>query len=545
MVAIDTEAEGLELTILHFNDVYHISDPSLVAKFATVLKSPSYVMGDESRASLGGKSHAIRVFSGDAFSPSLEAAVLRGDHMAPVLDGLDIDVACYGNHDFDFGEDRLVEIAKQTRFPWTLANAVASGDADGQGRLLAGAHKYVIKDIDGYRIGFFGLAGTLSEKCDFVIAVTHMRLVEDLAVSQSTLSGPEKVDLILGGHDHHVVRRDSSDSNPDPEILQSGHNNDGSAVSYWQDCVRIIKSGTDWRGLSILKLRLGEGGKGEPAILNTSLEDLKELPNYDQIPPSQTILDVLDTTHDKIEKVVTQPLLYTETPLDGRTRVIRSQETNLGNMLADAVRAFYDTDIALVNSGAVRCDRIVECTDGAPLCIRDVIEISPFDNAFVVKRVRGRVLAEALENSVSDAHTDGRFLQLCGIHINLDWKRPEGQRVSGITFHEHDAAAKPLELDHMYTIAMVDFIGSGFDGYTCFKDCETLVDAEGAITDTNMILEIFKSRKDERDGREIADQHTDGIHRARAAIIRKHHGDSGLPIVSPQLEGRVKVQRDK
>lgn len=179
MVAIDTEAEGLELTILHFNDVvsmttielhrrdpcqlvfqYHISDPSLVAKFATVLKSPSYVMGDESRASLGGKSHAIRVFSGDAFSPSLEAAVLRGDHMAPVLDGLDIDVACYGNHDFDFGEDRLVEIAKQTRFPWTLANAVASGDADGQGRLLAGAHKYVIKDIDGYRIGFFGLAGT-------------------------------------------------------------------------------------------------------------------------------------------------------------------------------------------------------------------------------------------------------------------------------------------------------------------------------------------------------------------------------------------------
>lgn len=391
-----------------------------------------------------------------------------------------------------------------------------------------------------------------------------MRLVEDLAVSQSTLSGPEKVDLILGGHDHHAVRRDLSDSNPDPEILQSGHNNDRPAVSDWQDCVRIIKSGTDWKGLSILTLRLGEGGKGEPAILNTSckqcflrirtdthtsdivrqIEDLKELPNYDQIPPSQTILDVLDTTHDKIEKVVTQPLLYTETPLDGRTRVIRSQETNLGNMLADAVRAFYDTDIALVNSGAVRCDRIVECADGAPLCIRDVIEISPFDNAFVVKRVSGRVLAEALENSVSDAHTDGRFVQLCGIHINVDWKRPEGQRVSGITFHEGNAAAKSLDLDRMYTVAMVDFIGSGFDGYTCFQDCKTLVDAEGAITDTNMILEIF-NRKDEKDGREIADQHTDGIHRAKAAIIRKYHSDSGLPIVSPQLEGRIKVMREK
>ncbi len=139
---------------------YHISDSSLVAKFATVLADPSHVMGDELCTNKNGGNHTLRIFSGDAFSPSLEAAVLRGDHMAPVLDSLNIDVACYGNHDFDFGEDRLVEIAQQTCFPWTLANAVAGDGSAGQGRLLAGAHRYVIKEIAGYRIGFFGLAGT-------------------------------------------------------------------------------------------------------------------------------------------------------------------------------------------------------------------------------------------------------------------------------------------------------------------------------------------------------------------------------------------------
>lgn len=58
---------------------------------------------------------------------------------------------------------------------------------------------------------------------------------------------------------------------------------------------------------------------------------------------------------------------YTQTsPSEGRTRLVCREETNLGNMLADATRAFYSCDIALVNSGG-----------GAPLCIRDVIEICP------------------------------------------------------------------------------------------------------------------------------------------------------------------------
>ncbi|KAM3432851.1 hypothetical protein NHJ13734_006702 [Beauveria thailandica] len=560
----------MDLTILHFNDVYHIADSELVAKFASVLADPSHVTGEDSSSS----GLVLRVFSGDAFSPSLEAAVLRGDHMAPLLNGLNIDVACYGNHDFDFGEHRLMELTSQIAFPWTLANVVApTQDAGGGGgRLLAGAHEYVIKNVAGYKLGFFGLAGSdwpsncqhlpectisdpatvakriathlrLAEKCNVVIAVTHMRLLEDLETLNETLSGPEKIDLILGGHDHYVVRRDPSDTNTNPEVIQSGIDLEGVAMTECDGDFRIIKSGTDWRGLSIIRLRLGSKDEDEPAILGISLRqiaDLKNLSNYSQIPASRPILDILQTTHSKIEQVVTQPLFRTTSPLDGRAHIIRSQETNLGNMLADAVRAFYDTDIGFVNSGAVRCDRIVEFDNGAPLCVRDVIEISPFDNAFVVKRVNGRVLLQALENSVSDAHTDGRFLQLCGLSMKLDWRRLEGSRVSEVTFHPRGGKCQPLDLDRMYTVTMVDFIGSGFDGYTCFRDCETLVDAEGAITDTNMLLEIFKMSKDDANQSRVADQHEEGIRRARAAVISGYHSEDGLPIVSPVLENRIR-----
>lgn len=84
---------------------------------------------------------------------------------------------------------------------------------------------------------------------------------------------------------------------------------------------------------------------------------------------------VLASIHNRVDSLVQEPLLHTYTPLEGRSSIVRSQETNLGNMLADAVREFYDTDIAFFNSGAIRCDRLLDSTlpGDRPLRVRDVI----------------------------------------------------------------------------------------------------------------------------------------------------------------------------
>lgn len=113
-----------------------------------------------------------------------------------------------------------------------------------------------------------GLARNLriAEKCDFVIAITHMRLVEDLAVSVATLSGDEKVDLILGGHDHEVICRLAGDLNRDPSLMVEGRD-DKSVVSQelvtsTKGKVRIVKSGTDWRSYSRVDLLVTRDSKG-------------------------------------------------------------------------------------------------------------------------------------------------------------------------------------------------------------------------------------------------------------------------------------------
>lgn len=129
-----------------------MTDETLIARFASVVENSDILDPDSDTSSSSGP--PLRIFSGDVFSPSLEAAVLRGEHMTSLLNTLNIDVACYGNHDFDFGEDRLRELSRLTNFPWTLTNAVQDG------RLLAEAKPYVVKHVQGYIFGFFGLAGT-------------------------------------------------------------------------------------------------------------------------------------------------------------------------------------------------------------------------------------------------------------------------------------------------------------------------------------------------------------------------------------------------
>lgn len=137
----------------------------------------------------------------------------------------------------------------------------------------------------------------------------------------------------------------------------------------------------------------------------------------------------------------------------------------------------------------------------------------------------GRVILKALENSVSDARTDGRFLQLSGLSILVDLRRHEGARIMKATL----SSGIPLSMDIMYTVTMVSFIAEGFDGYSLFKDTETLVGVEGAMTDTSLMLRIFRG----------PDLNTtdEMIDRARSALIVGEEG--GLPLVRPGMEKRI------
>ena len=269
---------------------------------------------------------------------------------------------------------------------------------------------------------------------------------------------------------------------------------------------------------------------------------------------------MLEEIHRRVGKRVQKPLLHSAVPLDGRNFAIRSQETNLGNMLADAVRAFYDTEVGFFNGGGVRSDLILKATvpDGEPLLVRDIIskpdhlshliktdkittkDICPFGNSLVVKRLTGEAIRLALENSVSDKHTDGRFLQISGLRMVASWQRPEGSRVVDIFLEKPDGRFEPLELARTYTVTMPGFIAQGFDGFSWFPQMETIVGEEAAMTDSGLLLAMLGHSEELAEGGSDHNAHATGIERARTLTIVGQNPSDFLPIVSPVVEDRIK-----
>ncbi|KAG6373631.1 Metallo-dependent phosphatase-like protein [Boletus reticuloceps] len=530
-----------ELSFLHFNDVYHITQSTALGRLSHVFRNAKDVPEAE---------RPITIFSGDAFSPSLESAVTKGKHMIPILNHLLVDVACYGNHEFDFGEDVLVNLSQGCTFPWLLANVVHA-----DGRLMATAQEYLVLEKKGYRIGFFGLAGTdwpsncqhlpvdctilepvsvaqqitgslrSTQAVDIVIAITHMRHEEDIHLAKSC----ESIDLILGGHDH--------------ELAVHGVNVKAMDDTF-EGKIKLIKSGTDFRSYSSIKMWVSR--KHGEALLECIRGGLTAFTLENDLPDDSGMHDILAELHARMADAVDMPLFHSAVPLDGRTSVVRTEETNVGNMLADAVRAYYNTDIAFINSGSLRCDRVI---DAGVITVKDMIGayhyILPFDNQFVVKRLRGRAIAEALENAAC-VIIDGRFFQVSGIAFNIDTQAPVGSRVHRVYLAPghtcgaptSSASKFPLDGDGEYTVSMVAFIAKGFDGYTLFKDVPTLIDEEGAMRDSSLLLQVFRRKTHDIYERESAAS----IDRARAAIILGGTPD-GLPFVSPSVQGRIRYTR--
>lgn len=109
------------------------------------------------------------------------------------------------------------------------------------------------------------------QECDFVIAVTHMRLTEDLSVSKATEYGDDRIDLLFGGHDHNVVCRFAGDTDENPEIMIQGMTNSDGATTEGkmidvEGDVRIIKSGTDWRSYSVANLIVKRERDGKASL---------------------------------------------------------------------------------------------------------------------------------------------------------------------------------------------------------------------------------------------------------------------------------------
>ncbi len=99
-------------------------------------------------------------------------------------------------------------------------------------------------------------------------------------------------------------------------------------------------------------------------------------------------------------------------------------ESNLGNLIADAMREAAGADIALMNSGGIRTD-----IPRGSITLEQLYTLLPFDNVLVSMDLTGRQLLQVLEEGARGLHG---ILQVSGLRVTADLTRPTGQRIVGV-----------------------------------------------------------------------------------------------------------------
>ena len=168
--------------------------------------------------------------------------------------------------------------------------------------------------------------------------------------------------------------------------------------------------------------------------------------------------------------------------------MVRSRETAIGNLVADALRAAAQADIAITNGGGIRANR--EYPAGTKLTRRDVLSELPFGNRSVASMISGAAVRAALENGLSQVENKtGRFPQVSGLTLVYDPTKPAGQRLVSVL-----VGGQPLDEAKTYKIATNDYMLKGGDGYTSLRGTTKDFDVSGNLM-ANDVMDFAQKQK--------------------------------------------------
>jgi 5'-nucleotidase / UDP-sugar diphosphatase len=333
-------AESAKISFLHVNDVYEISAKRGVGGMAQL---QSLLKAERAKGHM-----TVTTLGGDLISPSVMSGLTKGSQMITMMNAIGVDLAGLGNHEFDFGDDVLKKRLSESKFTWLATNTMGS-----DGKPFGGMDSYAMREVGGYKIGFFSLltteTGHLSspgnvkfldaaetaknavaalrkQGANFVVAITHLDLAEDRAIARKTRG----LDVILGGHDH------------DQMMIYEGK-------------TLILKAGYDGHYLAIADLTLSS--KEKRGKMRYSFRPEVRMLTTAGVKPDAEIAAIVDGFNKELDASLDVAIGKTSLALDSKRANVRTKETTWGNLIADALKAETGADIGFANGGGIRGDR--------------------------------------------------------------------------------------------------------------------------------------------------------------------------------------------
>lgn len=469
-----------QIVILHTNDVHGAIDG--YAKVAA-LKAEYEAKGAE----------VLLMDAGDYIQGTTSVSVSKGATAVELMNLAGYDLATLGNHEFDYGMDNLQTILEKAEFGVVAANIQLNGKA------AFDANK-VFELADGTKVGVFGLATpetatkanpamikgvtflagdelyacaeqqvkALTEAgCDYIICLGHLGIDSESEPNRSidVLSKVTGIDVFIDGHSHS-----------DYEAVKAATNGTGKVGD-----TLITSTGTAAANVGVVTI-------SKDGITVSSVD----LSKYEG--SVKAVADRAAAIKAEIEAEYGAVFAKTEVDLNGeRDPGNRTEETNLGDLIADAILWQASKDgslpvakenvVAITNGGGIRAS-----IAKGDITKNDVNTVLPFGNTVTYVTVTGEVLLEALEASTyCTPEAVGAFPQVAGIEFTVDTSKAydQGEQYPDSTYYGPKSInrvtitsinGKDFDPKATYVVVTNDFMAAGGDTYYAFTTSANIVD---------------------------------------------------------------------
>ncbi len=457
-VSGDKEGKAKTVDIISFNDFHGnvAEDVSATGKNVGMSK-----LVGAAKTALEVNPNTIIVAGGDSYQGTAISNLTYGAPVSEMMKAMGLLASAVGNHEFDWGADKIQGWAKAGNFTFLASNIYNTST----GKPVEWAKPYIITEKGGIKIAFIGLAhpdtpsltkaeyvtglefrnpasaaqewidylksGKAAEgKPDIIIALTHLDSAQD-----------EKTNVITGNAAELCKKVKGLDG------VISAHSH--LTVSGMVNNVPVVQG--SYNGRAFAKLTVVLDPKGKVVTVEPSVDQIYT--NKNNIIPDTETSEVYSKYDNELKPVLGEKI-GTAAAEFTHDRNTKGDVTLLGKWACDVMKKETGVQIAIQNGGGLR--RTLNAGD---ITVGDLYEIMPFDNYLVTLELPGKDLKKAIDHGINNPSiTDGQF---SGLKVTYDPKAEHENRVVGITLED----GTPIKDDTYYTVVINDFMLTGGDKY--------------------------------------------------------------------------------
>lgn len=445
---------------------------------------------------------ALLFDAGDALQGAPLAILSDGDDVLSLMKTAGYDAMALGNHEFDYGQEKLLEHAANASFLTLCSNVLKENEELLSSLSLSNKGCYAVFEKNGYKIGVFALTTRQTLQSTDNRLLLGIKFKDEIASAKEILDRlrPLNLDAVillahLGCDDAPCTSEELAQAltgkyQDELDLIIDGHSHQEYVKKV--NGVTISQTGSRLNKVGLNTLNFNDQ-KSAPQVTAAllSYEDLIDM----KIVPDGKTKDLEQQLQQKQSKFLQQEIASLPFTLYGGEQygidLSRVSETQAGDLAADsimyALKSKLPADflkypaVAIQNGGNIRVN-----LGPGPITYANTLYLEPFLNTLICKLVSPKILYEMFEHSyrylndltaagtLQNVKETGGFLQISGLKIILE---PNGkQKVKAIFLDGEKTALSRNDTKRQIMLAGNDFILSGSDGYTMLKDIPTLTE---------------------------------------------------------------------